>query len=173
MKFYKAFCDKSEKIMYYICGYLLILISILTFTNAVVRNVAGDNLTWVDESTRYMMVWLTFMVGAIAVGNQSHTTVDIFPTFLKEKLPKFDYSILINTFILICMGVFFYYTLLMVLESIEIGNKSVVLGIPMSAMFASTVVCAFFSILYCIKNIALAVIGLKEKNSKKSEGDVK
>ena len=153
MKFIKRFCSATVKGMDWLCGSMLIVMTILAFIGVLARYVFVVSIPWIDEVTRYLMIWMTFLASAISVSDSSHTSVDILPSFLPKKLKKFDYYIVLDVLILVGMAIFFYYNLLMVKGAIAIGNKTPVLMIPMWIMYSSTLVSALFSVLYCIKNI--------------------
>lgn len=163
MNLFKKFCSVTEKLLSVFVGYMLIVMTILAFTGVLTRYVFVISLPWVDEVTRYLMIWMTFLVSAIAVGDGSHTNVEIIPSLLNKKLKKFDYGIVIDLLILLGMCIYTYYNIKMVQSSIKIGNTSPVLRIPMWFMYCSTLVSAFFSILYSFRNIAVRIGRLKEK----------
>lgn len=158
MRFFKRFCSASEKIISRMVGYMLIAMTILAFVGVLTRYVFVVSIPWIDEATRYLMVWMTFLVSALAVGDGSHTSVDVLPAFLRKKTEKFDFGIVIDLLILIGMAFFLYYNILMVRSSINIGNRTPVMQIPMWMMYCSTLVSAVFSILYCIRNLAVRII---------------
>ena len=153
MKFIKRFCSATVKGMDWLCGSMLIVMTILAFIGVLARYVFVVSIPWIDEVTRYLMIWMTFLASAISVSDSSHTSVDILPSFLHKKLKKFENYIVLDVLILVGMAIFFYYNLLMVKGAIAIGNKTPVLMIPMWTMYSSTLVSALFSVLYCIKNI--------------------
>lgn len=163
MNVFKKFCSVTEKMLSIVVGYMLIIMTILAFTGVLTRYVFVVSLPWVDEVTRYLMIWMTFLVSAIAVGDGSHTSVEIFPTLMNKKLKKFDYGVILDLFILLGMCIYTYYNVKMVQTSVKIGNSSPVLRIPMWFMYCSTLVSAFFSIVYSFRNIAVRIDRLRAK----------
>lgn len=103
MKFIKRFCSATVKGMDWLCGSMLIVMTILAFIGVLARYVFVVSIPWIDEVTRYLMIWMTFLASAISVSDSSHTSVDILPSFLHKKLKKFDYYIVLDVLILVGM----------------------------------------------------------------------
>ena len=59
-----------------IVGTILLVMAVLVFANVVLRYVAGISLTWVEELTRYMMIWLAWLAIGLAVRQGAHIAVD-------------------------------------------------------------------------------------------------
>ena len=170
MKGFKWFCAGTEKIMRWIVGYMMLIMTVLAFTGVLTRYVFVISIPWIEEATRYFMVWMTFLVCALAVGDGSHTSVDILPSILNKRLKRFNFNLILDVLIMIGMGIFFYYNLLMIQSSMTTGNTTPVLKIPMWMMYCSTLVCSVFSVLYCIRNIIVHVEKFKGQPVSQAEG---
>lgn len=61
MKFIKRFCSATVKGMDWLCGSMLIVMTILAFIGVLARYVFVVSIPWIDEVTRYLMIWMTFL----------------------------------------------------------------------------------------------------------------
>ena len=61
----------------------LALMSLLIFLNVILRYTLNSGLTFTEEASRYMFVWLTFMGAVLAFNGDEHVSVQ----FLVAKLP--------------------------------------------------------------------------------------
>lgn len=161
MKILVLFCKKLEIIMKFCIGWMLILMSVLAFTGVLTRYFFFYSIPWLEEATRYLMVWMTFLVGALAVNDESHINIDFAPNFFNKKVKHMDANIILNILILIGIGCFAYFNFFQIGASMKSGVVSPVLRIPMWMMYCSTIVCAGTSVLFCIKNIYLKILKLK------------
>lgn len=155
MEFLCSICRFLEKYMKFCIGWMLLAMSVLAFTGVVTRYFFFYSITWLEEVTRYLMVWMTFVAGALAVNDESHINIDFVPGFINRKLKGFDANIILSGLILAGMAVFAYYNIFQIRAAIKSGVVSPVLKIPMWVMYCSTLLCAVSSVLFCIKNIAV------------------
>lgn len=57
--------------------------SVLVFANVVSRYVLSDSIVWVEEVTRYMMIWVGFLGSGLVLRYGAHIAVDTF----QDQLP--------------------------------------------------------------------------------------
>jgi len=134
-------------------GILLICMSTLAFAQVIFRYVFFFSVVWLEEVTRYMMVWMTFIGAAIAVEKQDNISIDLVPTLLKGKAKIDVYPILnVVIFVFSCLSV--YYSSLLVSKTLVVGQQTPAMRIPMaliySGMLASYVLMAFHSLVRMI-----------------------
>lgn len=155
MKFLCSLCRLLEKYMRFCIGWMLLAMSVLAFTGVVTRYFFFYSITWLEEMTRYLMVWMTFLAGALAVGDESHINIDFVPGFINRKIKGFDANCILSGLILAGMAVFAYFNMFQIRAAMKSGVVSPVLKIPMWIMYGSTLLCAVCSVLFCIRNIAV------------------
>jgi TRAP-type C4-dicarboxylate transport system permease small subunit len=67
---------------------LLGAMACLVFANVVARYFFGVSFEWVEETTRYMMIWLAYLGAGLALRNGSHVAVtlavDMLPPVLRR-----------------------------------------------------------------------------------------
>lgn len=56
---------------------LLAAMTALVFANVAMRYLLGHSLTWVEELTRYMMIWLAYLGAGLAWRAGAHVAVDL------------------------------------------------------------------------------------------------
>ena len=58
--------------------------SILLFVNVVMRYVFLAALSWAEEVTMYVIVWLVFVGGSVTLRTVGHISIDLLPLALSE-----------------------------------------------------------------------------------------
>ncbi|WP_240788597.1 TRAP transporter small permease [Ramlibacter henchirensis] len=61
---------------------LLALMSVLVILNVITRYAFSYSFTWVEEVTRYMMIWATFLGAGLALRVGGHIAIDTLPNAL-------------------------------------------------------------------------------------------
>ncbi len=72
----------------------------LIFYNVILRQFSTQSLTWAEELTRYIMIWVTFFGGNLCVQNNVHVKMDL----LHIKLPKKAAKTLVSLTYLVCIA---------------------------------------------------------------------
>lgn len=90
MKFIKRFCSATVKGMDWLCGSMLIVMTILAFIGVLARYVFVVSIPWIDEVTRYLMIWMTFLASAISVSDSSHYSLLFLSTQKRCKRRRCD-----------------------------------------------------------------------------------
>lgn len=67
----------------FVIGTMLAIMVTLVFINVVTRYVFNVSLDWIEEVTRYMMIWLVYLAAGLALRNGNHVAV----TMLMDMLP--------------------------------------------------------------------------------------
>jgi len=78
-----------------VVGGLLLVMAVLVFANVVLRYMAGVSLPWVEELTRYMMIWVAWLAVGLAMREGAHIAIDT----LQHALPAF-WSRILRLFVL-------------------------------------------------------------------------
>lgn len=63
---------------------LLAAMSVIIFTNVVLRYTTNQSIEWAEEVSRHMMIWLTFLGGGLVLRGGGHIAIDN----LQDALPK-------------------------------------------------------------------------------------
>jgi TRAP-type transport system small permease protein len=70
----------------FVIAALLAIMTLLVFGNVVLRYGFGSSLPWVEEATRYMMIWTAYLGGGLAFRAGSHVAVEVLQDGLPEPL---------------------------------------------------------------------------------------
>ena len=129
--------DSTEKIENVVMSVGLLFISIIVFINVITRYFFQMSLTWVEELSRYVVVWVTFFGICSCARYGEHVNVDLVPNLLKGSA-KFIHQVLLY---LLCMGISLYMTYISIQFTIlqyQGGNTSIAITIPIWLIYLST-----------------------------------
>lgn len=82
--------DNVDKLIKQLIAIVLILMTIILFSQVITRYVMGTGLTWSEEIVRYMCIWMVFLGATCAQKDGSQIAV----TALEEMLPELPRNIL-------------------------------------------------------------------------------
>ena len=117
---------------YYI-AVALILMSALAFVQVVTRYVFELPNAWIEETARYLMIWLIFIGMAIAARKRAHLDVQVVSFFFPSVAEKilFFYQVVMLVF-----GVVFTYLTYKVMSfQFELGQVSPGMQLPMGWVY--------------------------------------
>ena len=63
---------------------LLAAMACMVFANVVLRYLSGNSILWVEEASRYVMIWLTFLGCGLVLRYGGHIGIDT----LQERFPR-------------------------------------------------------------------------------------
>jgi TRAP-type C4-dicarboxylate transport system permease small subunit len=112
----------------------LAIMVVLVFGNVVLRYFFNSGITWSEEMSRYLFVWLTFLGAIGAYQNKEHLGVDM----LVKRLPrKFKKGVLLVSDLLI-LGILF-----LILDGswkmtiLNIDSVTPAVGMPLSLVYGT------------------------------------
>jgi TRAP-type C4-dicarboxylate transport system permease small subunit len=142
----KKFLNNFEE---YFVVWTLAGMTILVFAQVVMRYVFSYSLSWSEELSRYIFLWLSWVGASYAVKEGSHFRVEMFANLIKGKhRRRYEIGILIVWF-MFC----FFLTLVgtqLVLFLVRTWQVSAAMRIPMAVPYASVPVS---SLLMCVRLI--------------------
>jgi TRAP-type C4-dicarboxylate transport system permease small subunit len=59
-----------------LCAVMVLAMTLVVATQVICRYLLGASLTWSEEASRYLLVWITFLGGSIAFKRGMHTGFD-------------------------------------------------------------------------------------------------
>jgi len=65
---------------------MMMAMAALVFTNVVTRYVFGFSLNWAEESSRYLMIWVTYLGAGLAMREGRHVAIEYLQGLLPERL---------------------------------------------------------------------------------------
>lgn len=104
--------------------------SILLFVNVILRYVFLSALSWAEEVTMYLIVWLVFVGGSATLRMYGHISIDLLPLALPPPAAR-RLKIFVSVTMLVFFATFFYYSGLHTLRVMNTGQLTPVLEAPM------------------------------------------
>jgi C4-dicarboxylate transporter DctQ subunit len=111
-------------------GAALAFASALLFVNVVLRYVFLAPISWAEELSLYLIVWIVFIGCSVAVRTRGHIAIDLLPVLLSPANRK-RLALAIATLMLIFLATFFYYSGQHVLRVQSSGQVTPVMQGPM------------------------------------------
>jgi TRAP-type transport system small permease protein len=110
---------------------ILAAMAMMVFANVALRFTTDHSILWVEEASRYLMIWLTFLGSGLVLRYGAHIGIDT----LQERFPGAAPAVRVIIFVLL-LGFFAAMVWLGVRYSIlTSGQTTPVLGIPIGAVY--------------------------------------
>jgi len=145
---YSKALDQIEKVIGAIIVTLLFFSFVVVFAQVIVRYVFAAGFPWIEESARFMVIWLSFLGSAIAIRNRKHLYIDVLEANLPYK-PRMILNV-ISELVLIS----FFIIMMVVGYQYSVANRSnfaAGMGISMFYVYISLVVGMVLCTLYSIE----------------------
>ncbi len=68
---------------------MMMAMAALVFTNVVTRYMFGFSLNWAEESSRYLMIWVTYLGAGLAMREGRHVAIEYLQGLLPERLAPY------------------------------------------------------------------------------------
>jgi C4-dicarboxylate transporter DctQ subunit len=111
-------------------GGALAFASALLFVNVVLRYWFLAPISWAEELTLYVMVWIVFIGSSVAIRTRGHIAIDLLPLVLKPAARR-RLAIFVAIAVLLFLAVFFYYSGQHTLRVRASGQVTPVMQAPM------------------------------------------
>jgi len=144
-----------------ICKYLIILImaaiAVILIASVVFRYGLNNALSWAEESSKYLMVWLTFLGTPIALRHFGHINIDFLISWLPVRLEQLMY-LLVSLVIGFTMGIVLWKGL----GFAELGARQVAstFNLSMFYLYIAVPIGAALTILVALEQALQAFIGV-------------
>lgn len=158
----KAFIDKLFKGIDILTGILTGLMVLFVFLNVVLRTFFNSGLTWSEELSRYLFVFVTYIGAISAMHANAHIGVDTLLSRVSPKLQMIFYIVAQAT-IAGLMGVLVHGSVKMVV--LNTASKTAALGIPYSILYSVGILCGLGIAVLAVSNIVYAITHPEEINS--------
>jgi TRAP-type C4-dicarboxylate transport system permease small subunit len=109
----------------------ILMLNILVSIAARYLNLPITNLDWVEETSRFLFIWLSFLGAALATDQMVHIRIDFFALFLPPRA-RLALEILVYLMMASFAAVMTYQGILVTLRA---GDQSPVLLLPMSLAY--------------------------------------
>ncbi|KKM09067.1 hypothetical protein SY88_20670 [Clostridiales bacterium PH28_bin88] len=130
-------------------GVLLVVMSLAAFVQVLTRYVFKIPLPWIEEFIRYLMIWMVFVGGGLAVTTKSHLAIDVMEVILPRKISRVV-SVVIDLVVLVFAVIFGYMSYQFMSSQIQLGQVSPALQVSMgwvdAAMLAGGILIAIHTV---------------------------
>lgn len=89
-------------------GTFLVLMSLATFGNVVMRYVFNSPIQWAEEFSRYAFIWVVFLGAAACSKRKTHIVIDAVTALLPSR-GRALCALMVETVVLVLMGAITYY----------------------------------------------------------------
>ncbi len=103
-----ALFDSILNVFAFLSGLLLILTTLSVCVDVVMRYLFNNPLTWVDEISEYVLLYITFLGTAWALRRDGHVVIDLLLMRLRERSRKILGLISTGICIISCSVLFWY-----------------------------------------------------------------
>lgn len=146
--------------------FMLLLVFILT-ASVIFRYVFNSPISFAEESSRYILVWMSFLGAGLAAKWDSHMRVDAFLGKMPKKAQLWIKTVInLVTVVFLSFGV--YYGMKLVIRTHE--QVSELLRINMSIMYFAVVAGFAIMIGYLLRNIYITFFKGQSIEAKNTEG---
>ena len=152
----KLLDDKFEAIL---CMILMAVMTVIIFIQVIMRYIVGDALSWSEELSRYLFIWLIYLGIPLAAKHMKHIRIEAPLALFPKRARK--YVVILGDLLFLAFSVIIAVTSYsLVLKQYASGQTSPAMGIPMWIVYL--VPCVGFA-LTSIREIQVIVYRLKSK----------
>lgn len=111
-------------------GAAIAFASLVLFANVVLRYIFLSPISWAEELSIYLLIWIVFIGGSVLVRTGGHITVDLLPRALGPALRRALHALVL----LLALGFFavlFYYGMSHMLRVMASGQRTPIMLAPM------------------------------------------
>lgn len=145
-------------------GFLLIITTLILFSNVVLRYGFSSSPTWAEEVIRYGMIWVTFIGGSICARNKLHVGIDIFLSYFKP-LPRLILEVTAELLSALFCAILTYLSYLNTMLVFETVQRSPALMMPIWIVYIAMPIGAFLMTVRFIQSAWKTANNKHTKNS--------
>lgn len=114
------------------------------------RFVLNKPSSWTEELAVFMLIWVSLLGAAVALGRGAHLGIDYFVGKLRERL-----RLATEVFVFFCVAAFSFLVMVLggidlVRSTLELGQPSPALNVQMGHVYLAVPISGFFLTLYAV-----------------------
>ena len=145
----------------YLTAVLLTVMAVLVMGNVVMRYFFNSSVTWAEEVSRFVFVWLVFIGSIVAFNDNEHLGVDTLVNKLSAKGKKVLY--IINCFVIFSTAALTLHGSI-ALTMLNFDLSSPAIGLPYAYVYSSGIIFAVGMGLIIAKNLYKLLSGKMSEN---------
>ncbi|HBO37647.1 MAG TPA: TRAP transporter small permease [Pasteurellaceae bacterium] len=155
-----------DRILSILCIVVCSLLVICVVWQVFSRYVLNDPSTITDELARFLFIWVGLIGAAYGLGQKKHLAIDLLLMKLERQPKKHAFFQLIISLI----SIFFVAVIMcygggrLVMDTIEAGQISPVLGIEMGLIYLAIPLSGFFMLVFLLRDLSAEFHQLSAKN---------
>lgn len=124
-------------------GTLVLVMTVLVFANVVLRYLAGFSLPWVEELTRYMMIWVAYLGAGLALRAGTHVAVELLQDMIPAARARILRSVIATVILCFLAAVAWYgfsyaqFTMRQTSPVLNVPLGIIYLGVPLGCVLAA------------------------------------
>ncbi len=130
-------------------GTFLVLMSLATFGNVVLRYVFNSPIQWAEEFSRYAFIWVVFLGAAACSKRRTHIVIDAVTSLLPSRARALC-ALTVETVVLVLMAAIAYYGYTLCTMATQATST---LKIPQYVVYAVVPFAAALSSLHAIRGV--------------------
>lgn len=133
--FFKLLDEKFELVA---CIVMMSLFTLLLFFQVVMRYAFNNSLTWTEELSRYLFIWLVYMGISYSAKQKQHIKVEALMNIFPKKARP--YVVIVGDVLFLAFSILIVFAgSRLVYKEIVLKQKSPAMGIPMAIVYAAPV----------------------------------
>lgn len=141
------------------------VMTIITVYSVFNRFILRQAVTWSDEATRYLFIWVSLIGASIGVEENVHANVSVFVDFIPKKVRKYIYIISNVLCVFFCVVMVYTGIQLVIAQSNQV---SAAMRINMSVIYLALPVSFILMGINFMANIVKLCIGDNDKEIKET-----
>ena len=158
--------DSVEKVLRWLSGSLLVLFTVLTLIQVVMRYVFNHPLSWSEQLARYMFIWMLMFYMPVIMRHSNNLGFDLIVTRLPRKGQDI-FWIICESLIAVFAALYCYYSITLCIKF----SRKVLVGLNIKAnwVYSAQIVGAFFLCLFAAECVARRILAMKERDKEDAE----
>lgn len=133
-----------------VIGITMLVTTAVLFMNVVLRYFFNANTTWAEEFIRFAMIWITFVGSSVCFRKGMHVGIDLLLSFTSNLVSRMI-RIVVSVLALIFMVFLIKYGIDLVRFSIQTGQITPAMEIPLFWVYLGIPIGSFLSFIHLLK----------------------
>lgn len=161
MSQYKRLCDGLQKLLIFIIAIFASVMIIITTVEVVRRYIFSESYQWAEELSRYLMVGLAFLGGAVAYRNKNLIPLDLITNMLPKKIQQI-LEFILEIVTVIILALLFSLSIQAVMSPVVFRQTSIGFPISMAIPFSSMPIGFGCMLIFAVEHFMDMINGFRE-----------